>query len=261
MSNPAGLTKHQIAKILNQYIGGSGGYLGDFSYKSHAAFYTEFCDLPYDPDELGGTTRERFIEILSSAPPGHQAEIVRGVTKRFPVGGHSFLLGGSRVPKTRTAELQEQLLEWASLLETQSPIHGPVIATGSTVERALKDVEVLVRTSGAPSAVDRIHTALHGYLSFLCQSAGLVPPKDASITVLFKELRANHPDLKATGNRASDVTKILRSSSAILDALNPLRNHASVAHPNPHLLAPAEAMLVVNIVRSLLHYIKMRTEA
>ena len=42
---------------------------------------------------------------------------------------------------------------------------------------------------------------------------------------------------------------------AILDALNPVRNRASVAHPNPSLLEQHEAMLVVNSTRTILHYL------
>jgi hypothetical protein len=42
---------------------------------------------------------------------------------------------------------------------------------------------------------------------------------------------------------------------AILDALNPVRNRASVAHPNPTLLDQHEAMLVVNAARTILHYL------
>lgn len=44
----------------------------------------------------------------------------------------------------------------------------------------------------------------------------------------------------------------------IVDALNPLRNRASLAHPNESLLAEPEAMLVINSVRTLLHYIDSR---
>jgi Abortive infection C-terminus len=56
---------------------------------------------------------------------------------------------------------------------------------------------------------------------------------------------------------------VLRSFGSIVDKLNPLRNNASVAHPNSDLLPPAEAMLVVNVVRTLLQYLdaKLRGEA
>jgi hypothetical protein len=55
----------------------------------------------------------------------------------------------------------------------------------------------------------------------------------------------------------------LRGFGTIVDALNPLRNKASVAHPNANLLAEPEAMLVVNSVRTVLHYLdaKLRRHA
>jgi hypothetical protein len=40
-----------------------------------------------------------------------------------------------------------------------------------------------------------------------------------------------------------------------MDALQPIRNNASVAHPNEALLDAPEAMLVVNTARTLLHYL------
>lgn len=45
------------------------------------------------------------------------------------------------------------------------------------------------------------------------------------------------------------------SFASAVDALNPIRNNASVAHPNAALLAEPEAMLVINSVRTLLHYL------
>jgi hypothetical protein len=63
------------------------------------------------------------------------------------------------------------------------------------------------------------------------------------------------------GPRAHDITQVLRSMSAILDALNPVRNRASVAHPNPSLLEQSEAMLVVNAARTILHYLDAKFSA
>ena len=36
---PSGLTDGEITRIVNRYIGVSGGYLGDFSYRTHVDFY------------------------------------------------------------------------------------------------------------------------------------------------------------------------------------------------------------------------------
>jgi hypothetical protein len=51
----------------------------------------------------------------------------------------------------------------------------------------------------------------------------------------------------------------MRALANIINVLNPVRNRASVAHPNEMLLEEAEAMLVINSVRTLLHYLNART--
>jgi hypothetical protein len=46
--------------------------------------------------------------------------------------------------------------------------------------------------------------------------------------------------------------------SAIIAVLNPVRNRASVAHPNDELLEEPEAMLVINAVRTILQYVNAK---
>ena len=46
--------------------------------------------------------------------------------------------------------------------------------------------------------------------------------------------------------------RVALAMANIVDALNPLRNRASLAHPNTGLLEEPEAMLVINAVRTLL---------
>ena len=127
--------------------------------------------------------------------------------------------------------------------------------TSDVVERALLDAENLIRSSGPVNAADRAHTALHGYLRSACEDARIALPKDPSITDLFKMLREQHPKLRPTGDHSEPVGKALRGISSVLDSLNPLRNRGSVAHPNEKLLDDAEAMLVINSARTVLHYL------
>ena len=70
----------------------------------------------------------------------------------------------------------------------------------------------------------------------------------------FKALRRVHPAFAGPGIRSDDVDRIVGSMASILDALNPVRNNASVAHPNSELLGDPEARLVINAVRTLLNY-------
>jgi hypothetical protein len=60
------LGRVEVSSVVS-YIGVHGGYLGDFSYASHADFYPSYCGLDINPNEYDGTTRERFIKILSES--------------------------------------------------------------------------------------------------------------------------------------------------------------------------------------------------
>lgn len=142
------------------------------------------------------------------------------------------------------------------------PVAPPVLEiTSDVVDRALRDAERLIATEGATSGVDRVHTAFHGYLLALAGRAGLVLPANPSVTQLFRALRDGHPSFREIRPRQGDIDKMIRAMASIVDAANPVRNLASVAHPNESLLEQAEAMLVINCLKSLLHYLNARTRS
>lgn len=129
--------------------------------------------------------------------------------------------------------------------------------TATAVERALQDAQNLLHTSGPVSAVDRVHTALHGYVKALCDEAAIAYPSDASLADLFKRLREHHSAF-ASGAHGEHVGRMVRALATIVDASGTLRNRGSVAHPNDELMEPPEAILVINCARSILHYLDAR---
>lgn len=131
------------------------------------------------------------------------------------------------------------------------------VTTSQILERALAEVERSLADGQPATGVDRIHTAFHAYLREQAASIGQ-NLDDAGIVDIFRTLRQLHPAFQATGPRAADITHVLTAMATVVDALNPLRNKASLAHPAKGLLADAEAMLVINTVRTLLHYFEMR---
>ena len=130
--------------------------------------------------------------------------------------------------------------------------------TSETVEQALRDAETLIGSSGAPNALDRVHTAFHAYLQVICADAGIRTADDADVTTLFSQMRQLHPRLKIADPGAEKMMNdVMRGLARAVDALNTVRNHNSLAHPNPLLDAP-EAMLAINAMRTMLHYIDSR---
>jgi hypothetical protein len=245
------LSRKEIGRLVYNWIGVDGGYLGSFSYARHDRFWLEVCDLSVSTAAYAGTTRECFEDTLFQAAPRDQAAVLRAILEEYP----PLDVPDPGQPKFRTEKLHREILSWIGRLETgTTSVEVALLSATDSVRRALDDADNLMRMSGPQSAVDRVHTALHGYLLGLCDDAGIAHGDRPTMNQLFKALRAEHPSLGNLGVRDDDVAKMLGSMASILDALNPVRNSASMAHPNRSLVGEAEAVLVVNTVRTLLTY-------
>lgn len=203
------MSTREIILLVEKYIGSSSdGYLRHFSYSIHERFYPVHCGID-DIDvpayrAKGLTTRKAFIQILKDASPRNQAKIIRGVFDMLPPP--------SEAKDSETKEqisLHEQLIAVASRLESDGQVDTPVILeTSETVYEALKDAETLLSTSGPKNAVDRAHTALHGYLKKLCRDRGETLPDDASLTRIFKVLREKFPEFSAVVPYDSEAMRV-----------------------------------------------------
>jgi hypothetical protein len=144
------MTKDEINTLVYKYIGVDENYLRGFSYSQHERFCGEFCDLSnIDVPAVRqrcGSTKNSFLDILEKANPLEQARITRG-----------------DAPFNRLADRLVGNVVGAAI----------PLATTDTVQRAVADAEALIRTRGPISAVDRLHTVLHGHLLHLCREAGI----------------------------------------------------------------------------------------
>jgi hypothetical protein len=246
LAESSGLSGAEIAHVVNAYIGVSGGYLNGFTYRGLDEFYPLYCGLDIDPSSFpGSTTRERFISVMRTSEPHAQARILRGLLEKVPQPTAS----GPHVMSCQEVEALIGRLEGL-------PVPHPQLANPrAIVERALQDARTLLERRDAVSAVDRLHTALHGYLRGACDDAGITYEADARATRLLRLLRENHPALQREVARSEEVGRVLMSMGSVVDAMGTIRNTASVAHPNESLIGDAEAMLVVNACRTILHYL------
>jgi hypothetical protein len=243
----SGLKSSEIHWVVNSYIGVEGGYLGDFSYRSHREFYPAYCDLNIDLDAIGGnTTREKFVAVLTTSEPIVQAAILRGVAKRFPEGS-----GRIRTPAAfqHLSELAKRCADGAAVAPTSATISSAI------VEHALKDASALLESRGPVSAFDRVHTALHGYLKAACARIPVEVPHLATTAQVFKLVRQHHPAFSDLGSQHDSVLKIMQGMSAVIDGLSTQRNNASLAHANDELLGRDDAILAINAARTLIQFL------
>ena len=236
--------------VAGSYIGVTDGYLGDFSQRSHREFYAAYCDLEIHPDTYPGrTTREKFLQILTASDAKTQAAILRGVARRFPKGSEPH----------RTDDAFRHLARLLRMCSSELSVEqcDPKVRS-DVVRRALADASVLLRESGPSSAVDRIHTALHGYLQAVCGEHGLPAREDANVPSLFKCVRAHHPAFNGVAE-GSPAVRALQGLAQVVEALNTARNHNSLAHPNQELLDVHDATLALNSAHALIQYVDGKT--
>ena len=250
-----GMTPAEIDQLVEIYLAAEGGYLFGFSYADHERFYTQYCDMAGMVDVAAeraqhGSTRRTFRAILQAATPPNQARIIRGVFAKIPPENLQCEDAARRV------EIAQRLKSVADRLDGNVVPGVETLTTSETVQTALANAEDLLRSSGPAAAVDRVHTALHGHLKYLCDAARIVvnqelPDARNYLAALINE----HPRLQVTGPRREEVKTILRTSMGIVTAVSTIRNNASLAHAADQLLDEHEAMLVINVTKSLLRYL------
>lgn len=136
------------------------------------------------------------------------------------------------------------------------------IATKSeVVHAAVKDAEALIRDGKYISAVDRVHTAFHGYLEQLMTDHNIEYGELDGLSSLYNKLHTYYGDRISPPEVAERVKKILRGANGMVSAINEIRNNNSIAHPNERLIQEREAKLVIRLVNVVVDYIEDVEEA
>lgn len=131
------------------------------------------------------------------------------------------------------------------------------IATRSgTIQKAVEDAEVFIREGRYDSALDRVHTAFHGYLRQVLTGHSIAYGADDGLPALFAKLHGFYGSSIQPADVAERVKNILRSAGGMINAVNELRNNNTIAHPNGQLIQKREAQLVIRMVHAVVDYVE-----
>ena len=131
------------------------------------------------------------------------------------------------------------------------------IATRSgTIRKAIDDANVFIRDGKYDSALDRIHTAFHGYLKQLLAEHGEPSGSEDGLPALYSKLHAYYADQIQPADVGDRIKGILRSAGGMVNAVNELRNNNTIAHPNGQLIECREACLVIKLISAVVDYIE-----
>lgn len=125
-----------------------------------------------------------------------------------------------------------------------------------TIQKAVDDATVFIRGGKYDSAVDRIHTAFHGYLRQLLTDHQIVYGREDSLSALYNKLHDYYGNNIQPPDVAARIKTIMRSGAGIINSVNELRNNNTIAHPNGPLIQEREAQLVIRLVNVIVDYIE-----
>jgi len=246
------------------YIGVHGGYLGNFSYASHADFYPSYCGLDINPNEYAGTTRERFIKILSESSSDDQLKILSGVLEKYPLDYFEDLLQNEvfTLKEYKVKEkLHEKITQWITQLSGDVIEQGELKHDIEFVKDVLQQADILIANHSYSSAVDRAHTAIHGYLKALCDEQGFTfGEQNVKIQDMWGKLKTDHPSFNIeVREHQRPINQTVNAIGKFLENMNDIRNKHGFAHPNEDIIEEKEARFIINLSRVLLFYIDSKT--
>ena len=201
----------------------------------------------------------RLLRSLSWGDPdyeGHIFDVLDEILKLNPDAGN-ILLAKDKIKrwiKDKDTSAYNKLYDGDKHIDNFST---QKLSPKDVVISALNDADTLINAGNPQNAVDRMHTAFHGYLKAICDNYSIQHSQAPSITELYKSIYTNILKINSTSKHPAEIEKILRSHASTINAINTLRNHASMAHVND-LLDRDEATLVINTVRTLLHYLEAK---
>ena len=213
---------------------------------------TMLLELPFRLYKASNGFADDFFVLHASLPPGSYVDLVPRAAE--PERSASIRSLADVVQKATGCYVRFVSIDPHGSAAVPNVRTPRLRTTSETITHALDDAEALLHARGPRSAVDRVHTALHGHLRLVAELGGLDVRQDASLMDLFGVLRQQHPRLVPTGPRVAEIDQILRALARIIEALNGLRNEATPAHPNP-LLGNHEALLAIHAARALLAYL------
>lgn len=213
--------------------------------------------IPYKDDEVEEEYGERHRKIL---------DIAKRAGFEYPITANTLAEWWEEVKyMAHPAERQQYISELFSPLintlrdsaESDDNINFQQAAARSDIVlKAVEDAEVFIREGKYDSAVDRIHTAFHGYLRQLLIEHDIACGTGEGLPVLYSKLHGQYSRVIQPSEIGERVKSILRSGSGMINTINELRNNNTIVHPNGHLIQKREAKLVIRLVNAIMDYIE-----
>lgn len=247
---------NSIEKLkLEKLFGMSGGYVLDFTNRSYQEFILDniqigIYDVKYDYDSGSKANRLRaFWEKENNYSVGKLIASLLEYWKAQKVINSVEIIPAER-------ELFDECTKIAERLIKESPVENIDVLQSKSNKQdfspLIKSIRKSIESNQPEEAIDRLLTFAVKYVRDLCDKHGIEHDRSKPLHGMFGEYIKF---LRKSDYIESQMTeRILKSSIAILDSFNDVRNNQSLAHDNK-ILNYDESVLIANNVFSIIRFV------
>ena len=250
----ADLSFHE-KQILENLLDMRGGYVLDFTNRTFDEIVYDATGLDIYADKYqinGGSKANLLREFWSIESNQTVAKLISALLNYWanimvvPLGGHVNL----------DSKFYKGSLQIAERLKSEISEHIDAIETTIIDEPFLKLKKIigeLIENNRPDEAIDRLHTFMTMYLRKLLLNHGVIVNESEALHALLGRYKNK---LMLNKIIESGMTEeILKSSIAIMEKYNHVRNNQSLAHANT-LLNYNESLLIFKVVSSTIEFIE-----
>ena len=245
----------QEKQILEHVFGMRSGYVLDLSNNDFGQLILDAAGIDvYSKDyEARGTSKANRLRLL------WERESARTVAKTLDV----LLKREKRYPETyREPPVNERdRLECQAVLNRLSHLTEvdrlPELNVGNshaTFTQVREEVQRYIGEGRFNSGIDRLHTFVTQYLRLLVEKRTAATPSES--VPLHSLMGSYIKSLQASDAPTEMSLRILKTAISTLEALNPIRNDQSLAHPNDRVIGQNEARLIFAYIIALIGYVE-----
>ncbi|MGE7600086.1 HEPN domain-containing protein [Lysinibacillus fusiformis] len=135
-------------------------------------------------------------------------------------------------------KLCEKMKQWINRLRGELIEHEELKTDIEFVNEVLQQAETLITNHTYSSAVDRAHTAVHGYLKALCAKQNITfPNSNVKIHDMWGALKTKHPSFNINIKEGhKPINQTANAIGRFLENMNEIRNEQSFSHPNEYII-------------------------
>lgn len=244
---------------LEKYLDMPGGFVCDFTNARFKNFVLENTGIDvYEAKyaENGESKANRLRTFWKIESNYTVAKLLAEMVEYWKVQQSIAVVDVFQPQQPFNQALYDECIKIIDKLRSRSPVENIDALTPNSGDKDFSLLAQSIKESIAKDepeqALDRLHTFVVKYMRTVCDGHEILYDKDTPLHGLFGMYVKF---LKERGMLKSDMSeKILKSSIAVMDAFNVVRNNQSFAHDNP-ILNHDESILIFNNISNTIRFI------